>query len=266
MTQQRRLTSLAKRWASLTLSANIITSSSCVGKAGSFFPIRLSILWKSSTSYLKGKKKKKKRQFTGAHSRWETRWQFAAERSRKRKNDSGWRGRQEVLTGWQTWLTFPIVLLWLSSRPCGCSPAWVDARKNQQTSAETHDNVELNRPTAPRLPWSVWGCRSWWHNRHAGCRALGTPHRLPAALSATWLWTYLATPDVYSEKERGLKNTAHEEMAPWNREENTNIFRMHDCVLHWFVDNKIEVVDEMLHGLFRSDSWFFFVISSQEGR
>lgn len=61
MTQQRRLTSLAKRWASLTLSANIITSSSCVGKAGSFFPIRLSILWKSSTSYLKGKKKKKKK-------------------------------------------------------------------------------------------------------------------------------------------------------------------------------------------------------------
>lgn len=46
------LTILANLWASLTLSTSIITSSSWVGKAGSFFPIKLSIRWKSSTSYL----------------------------------------------------------------------------------------------------------------------------------------------------------------------------------------------------------------------
>lgn len=52
LSQQGRLTSLAKRWASLTLSTSIITSSSCVGNSGSFFPIKVSIRWKSSTSYL----------------------------------------------------------------------------------------------------------------------------------------------------------------------------------------------------------------------
>lgn len=43
----------ANLWASDTRSVSIITSSSWVGKTGNFFPIKCSMRWKSSTSYLK---------------------------------------------------------------------------------------------------------------------------------------------------------------------------------------------------------------------
>lgn len=47
------LTIRANLWASATRSCSIITSSSCMGNAGSFLPIRCSMRWNSSTSYLK---------------------------------------------------------------------------------------------------------------------------------------------------------------------------------------------------------------------
>ena len=50
---ERGLTSRANLWASLTRSTSIITSSSWVGNTGSFFAIKVSIRWKSSTSYLR---------------------------------------------------------------------------------------------------------------------------------------------------------------------------------------------------------------------
>lgn len=45
-------------------------------------------------------------------------------------------------------------------------------------------------PTAStHVPWSGWGCRSWWRSPREEYQALWTPRRSPAAPIETWTWT-----------------------------------------------------------------------------
>lgn len=138
------LTILANLWASLTLSTSIITSSSWVGKAGSFFPIKLSIRWKSSTSYLwlYGHQTHllaavtflSKPQYCTTYSTM-SKWY---------KNGNKWKQSRDVivygmtgdnkkalLTEWRKWWIFQIVLLWLFGQPCEYSPVGSNTSTDQ---------------------------------------------------------------------------------------------------------------------------------------